>query len=167
MPARPSSSGFVRVCLLVLALCAALGLAGCGKRVLSPTGRARTEVTSANAARVVVTARKQIGTHYRYGGNSPKGFDCSGLIWWSYRQHGINVPRVAKDQARTGKAVAPAKMRPGDILVFQTQSGLHTALYTGKGKFVHAPSSGKRVREDAVNNTYWKPRLKGVRRVTG
>ena len=59
-------------------------------------------------------------------------------------------------------------MRPGDILVFDTnrgRTGLHTALYTGNGRFVHSPTSGKRVREDSLAQEYWKKRLIRIRRI--
>ncbi len=150
----------------IIPLCfVVLLLTGCGAKILAPSGQSSREIAPAQANRVVATVKKQIGVNYRYGGNTPRGFDCSGLIWWGYRQHGISVPRVAKDQARTGRGVSTSQMRPGDILVFKIGSGLHTALYSGRGKFVHAPSSGKKVREDTVNSSYWKSRLRAVRRV--
>ena len=130
--------------------------------------RLRYEASSLGA-RVAQTARSQIGAHYRLGGTTPKGFDCSGLIWWAYRQHGINVPRVTDAQAKAGYGVGRGiAMRPGDILVFDTRrgrTGLHTALYTGNGRFVHSPTSGKRVREDSLSQEYWKKRLIRVRRI--
>lgn len=115
---------------------------------------------------VVRTAQTQLGTFYRFGGSSPsKGFDCSGLIWWAFRQNGITVPRVTTDQARSGRKVS--QPQPGDILVFRTgrgNSGLHTALYAGNRTFVHSPSSGKRVCTDSLADTYWGPRLIMIRR---
>ena len=117
---------------------------------------------------VVDRAYSQLGKPYRYGGSTPRGFDCSGLIWWAYRQHGVTVPRVTTDQARAGKAVKANAMRPGDVLVFKSRSsarGLHTALYAGNGTFVHSPSSGSRVRTDKIANSYWSKRLIRVRRI--
>lgn len=140
-------------------------LSGCGsKRIdfepMEPSG---------SAIRVVRTAQTQIGKRYRAGGTSPAtGFDCSGLIWWAFRQHGISVPRMTRDQATAGSGVSRSKVRPGDILVFKTRSGpagLHTGLYAGNGAFVHSPSSGKRIRMDAMSDEYWSRRLIGVRRV--
>lgn len=117
---------------------------------------------------VARSALSQVGKPYRYGGSTPRGFDCSGLIWWAYRQHGVTVPRVTTDQARAGKAVKANAMRPGDVLVFKSRSsarGLHTALYAGNGTFVHSPSSGSRVRTDKIANSYWSKRLIRVRRI--
>ncbi len=76
------------------------------------------------AQTIVRTASSQEGKQYRMGGASPsRGFDCSGLIWWAYRQNGLKVPRVTVDQARAGYAVPKSSPRPGDIMVFRTSSG--------------------------------------------
>ena len=147
-------------CLLVTAN-------GCGLKQIAPSGKKVEEVASTKANQVVATIRKQIGVRYSYGGSTPRGFDCSGLIWWGYRQHGVNVPRVAADQAAVGRGVSVASARAGDILVFRTSAGLHTGLYAGNGVFIHAPSSGKRVREESLASAYWRPRLTAVRRVYG
>ena len=150
-------------------LCLALLLSGCGTTYISAPDYGGRYDTSSLGARVAQTARSQIGAHYRLGGTTPKGFDCSGLIWWAYRQHGINVPRVTDAQAKAGYGVGRGiAMRPGDILVFDTnrgRTGLHTALYTGNGRFVHSPTSGKRVREDSLAQEYWKKRLIRIRRI--
>lgn len=149
-------------------LCLALLLSGCGTTYISAPDYGGRYDTSSLGARVAQTARSQIGAHYRLGGTTPKGFDCSGLIWWAYRANGINVPRVTGDQAKAGVRVSPRRAQPGDILVFKTGrfwGGLHTALYVGNGQFIHSPSSGKRVRIDTLANEYWGPRLRDVRRI--
>lgn len=144
-------------------------LSGCGSKTITGLiwrddgGRG-----AASAARVVRTAESQLGKPYRYGGSTPRGFDCSGLIWWAYKQNGVTVPRVTSDQARAGAGVSRRALRPGDILVFNTRqgaTGLHTALYTGDGRFVHSPSSGSRVRRDNISNAYWSKRLIKIRRI--
>lgn len=164
----PRWGGVGTACLRVLFLCLVLSsLTACGTRYVTPVGPVVVQDSSAGA-RVAQTARSQMGTRYRSGGTTPSGFDCSGLIWWAYRQHGINVPRVTSDQARAGYAVSRAAMRPGDILVFKTGqgvSGLHTALCTGRGRFVHSPKPGKTVREDTLNQSYWNDRLIRIRRI--
>jgi len=107
------------------------------------------------AQNIVRTASSQEGKQYRMGGASPsRGFDCSGLIWWAYRQNGLKVPRVT----------AP---RPGDIMVFRTSSGprgLHTGIYAGNNTFIHSPSRGKTVRRENME-PYWGNRLIAVRRI--
>lgn len=151
-----------RVCILGL-FCAAL-LSGCG--LFKPADRGPAPAT---AHKVVKAAYSQMGKKYRLGGASPqKGFDCSGLIWWAYRQNGLKVPRVTTDQARTGQAVPKNLARPGDIVVFRTgQSprGLHTGIYAGGNAFIHSPRRGERVRMESMNIPYWRNKLISVRRV--
>lgn len=153
---------FARLCVLGL-LCAIL-LSGCG--LLRP---ARNGPPPAKAQKVVHTAYAQMGKKYRLGGSSPqKGFDCSGLIWWAYRQNGLKVPRITTDQAKAGQAVPKSLARPGDIVVFRTgQSprGLHTGIYAGGDAFIHSPRRGERVRMEGMNIPYWRKKLISVRRV--
>lgn len=117
---------------------------------------------------IVKTAQSQLGTRYILGGTSPRGFDCSGLVWWAYKKHGICIPRLTEDQARAGIAVKFYAIQPGDIIIFKTRkgrSGLHSGLYTGSGKFIHSPKSGKHVRHDKVEDSYWKSKLHTIRRI--
>lgn len=120
-------------------------------------------------SKIVNTACSQMGKKYCPGGASPqKGFDCSGLVWWSYKQHGLKVPRITADQARAGKKVSKRQARAGDIMVFKIANsprGLHTGIYAGNGKFVHSPSSGKRVCLESLT-PYWGKRLVAIRRVS-
>lgn len=151
------------LCLLVLlALCG-----GCGLFQKQPPPDF--SGTSPQARKVVQTAYTQMGKKYRLGGASPqKGFDCSGLIWWSYKRHGIKVPRITSDQARAGRAVPQKAARAGDIVVFRTGSsprGLHTGLYSGNGTFIHSPRKGERVRMESLEVPYWKKKLISVRRI--
>ena len=116
------------------------------------------------------TARTQIGTSYQLGRSKPgQGFDCSGLVWWVYRQHGIELPRVSTQQALVGESVPLSEAHPGDIVVFKTgrgPNGFHTGIITDAGHFIHAPSTGKRVQETAIAG-YWSAKLHSIRRVRG
>ena len=160
--ARPFALGRMALPLLAAAF---LLLAGCGLKSTEPT----TSKTSPYGQKVVSTAYAQMGKRYRAGGDSPqKGFDCSGLIWWAYSRHGISVPRITKDQARAGMAVSSQKPQPGDIIVFRTSQGpqgLHTAIYSGNGTFIHSPRRGERVRMESLETPYWKNKLVTVRRI--
>lgn len=123
---------------------------------------------SALGRKVVKTAQSQLGTRYVSGGTTPKGFDCSGLVWWAYKKHGICIPRLTEGQAQAGVPVKCRCIQPGDIVIFKTRkgrSGLHTGLYTGNGKFIHSPTSGKHVRHDSMGNSYWKSKLYTIRRI--
>ena len=85
-----------------------------------------------------------VGTRYYYGGADPEtGFDCSGLVYYCYRQYGITLGRTAAAQALNGVHVDPPELRPGDILCFSLLSGTigHAGIYIGDGKFVHAANS--------------------------
>jgi cell wall-associated NlpC family hydrolase len=107
-----------------------------------------------------------VGKPYRYGGASPSGFDCSGLVHFSYRQAGVAVPRSTEDQLRAAKPVR-GSMQRGDLLFFDQEGKKksHVGIYLGNGKFVHAPSSGKRVRTDTLDSRYWKKHLSEIRRL--
>lgn len=111
----------------------------------------------ASGEAIVRTARGQVGVPYRYGGNSPQsGFDCSGLVQWVFKQHGFQVPRATTEQIAFGSSVRRQDLRPGDVLIFDIQSkNYHSAIYAGGNTFVHAPSSGGKVREDNLDNVYW------------
>lgn len=126
----------------------------------------RGKATAVRGDVVCRTVRGQVGTRYKYGGTSPKtGFDCSGLLVWAYKQHGVSIPRTAKAQSGAGKGVQRSKLAPGDIVVFKIKSGYHTGMYTGNNRFIHSPSSGSTVREDRLDNSYWKKVYVGARRV--
>ncbi|MBG0829354.1 C40 family peptidase [Planomonospora sp. ID67723] len=99
----------------------------------------------ARAAKAVSTARKQIGDPYRWGATGPRAFDCSGLVQYSWRSAGVKLPRITHSQYRAvRKKVSWRSLRPGDLLFFYGKG--HVGIYVGKGRMVHSPSSGKRVR---------------------
>ena len=119
--------------------------------------------TSARAADIAV---QQLGRPYRWGGDTPRGFDCSGLVQYSYAQVGIAVPRTTQEQRRAMRRVDMAAAEPGDLLFFKTwRKGWHVALYLGHGEFVHAPSTGKEVTISSLNNSYYRDHLVDVRQV--
>jgi len=112
-------------------------------------------------------ALRMLGTPYRYGGADPaNGFDCSGLVFYSYGRAGINVPRSTVEQRRALVLVPPSRLRRGDLLFFDRAEGkkTHVGVYIGGGRFVHAPSSGKAVRVDRVDQGHWREHLAEARR---
>lgn len=117
---------------------------------------------------LVQTARRFIGTDYRWGGTSPdKGFDCSGLTMTVYRLNGLELPRTALEQYRTGTPVPGKTLRPGDLVFFATGTTSrisHVGIYSGKGQFIHAPSRGNTIRTESMSNSYFGSRYKGARR---
>jgi cell wall-associated NlpC family hydrolase len=139
-------------------------LAGCA----SPPKSAPPSKPAANVAeRAADEAARMVGKPYRYGGADPAGFDCSGLVQYSYRQAGRAVPRSTQDQRRASRLIARSELRPGDLLFFDQEGkkNSHVAIYLGGGEIVHAPSSGKRVRRDRMDTPYWKRHLSEIRRL--
>jgi murein DD-endopeptidase len=110
-----------------------------------------------------------IGVRYHFGGASPSnGFDCSGLVQYSYRQAGVSLPHSTEQLRRTARPVKPAELRRGDLIFFDQEGKKHShvGIYLGDGRFVHAPSSGKEVRTDRFDAAYWKKHLSDTRRVS-
>jgi cell wall-associated NlpC family hydrolase len=119
------------------------------------------------AKRLIRLSREQLGTPYRYGGNSPaEGFDCSGLVHYVHARNGLYVPRSTRNQFRASTAVPLNAIRPGDLLFFRINGNKpsHVGIYTGQGRFIHAPASGKTVSQASLNNPYWQARLIGAGR---
>jgi len=118
---------------------------------------------------VTDTARSQLGVPYRSGGDSPReGFDCSGLVQWCYSAHGVKLPRRTEDQLRVGVPVNREDLQPGDLVFFNVTRkrwGLHVGIYTGRGRFIHSPTPGARVREESLYERYWQRTYIGARRV--
>ena len=138
-------------------------LAGCA----SAPPAERVEVPADAAQRAAELAAKMVGRPYRFGGASPStGFDCSGLVYFSYRQAGIRLPRSTEDQLRASSPVALSQLRDGDLIFFDQEGkkNSHVGIYLGGGRFVHAPSSGKYVRMDKLSSAYWRRHLSDTRR---
>jgi cell wall-associated NlpC family hydrolase len=113
--------------------------------------------------RAATLAVRMVGTPYRWGGESPGGFDCSGLVRWAYLQFGINLPHHSAALNGVGEAVSRSNLESGDILVF---SGLgHVGLYLGGGRMVHAPQSGKTVEVVNLGTSHYGARLVSARRL--
>ncbi|HWH30521.1 MAG TPA: NlpC/P60 family protein [Mycobacteriales bacterium] len=97
-------------------------------------------------ARVAVEeAHRQLGKPYRYGGDGPDSFDCSGLTSWVWRAAGVSLPRTSRDQYAQGRKVARADIQPGDLVYFGDPIH-HVGIYIGDGQMISAPQSGDRVK---------------------
>lgn len=121
------------------------------------------------ATELVMTAVTLIGAHYKYGGNSPEtGIDCSGLVRYVFKEAwGATLPRTAQELSKVGEEVSKDELQPGDLVFYNTmrRSYSHVGIYLGDNKFIHAPSSGKTVRIDNMELSYWKNRFNGARRI--
>ena len=118
---------------------------------------------------IVDTALDQVGEDYEYGGEDPDdGFDCSGLVFYSYGQHGIKVPRSAAAQKKGGKFVLFKDARPADLLFYRFNDrkpgDLHVVIYLGGGKGVHAPVRDGEVEVIKVSDRQWTSRYVGAAR---
>lgn len=126
----------------------------------------------AASARVVDVARAQLGVPYVWGGASPSGFDCSGLVQWSYARVGVALPRTAQAQYDATARVATGDLRPGDLVFFaHTYPSLdritHVGLYIGQGLMINAPTTGDVVRVLPAFTGYWGDHYAGAGRVGG
>lgn len=108
------------------------------------------------------------GTPYVYGKASPEeGFDCSGFVMHVYGQHGVKLPRTAREMARALPPVTKAEMRSGDLVFFNTNGNTysHVGIFLNADKFIHAPSKRTGyVLISSLNNSYWRRHFTGIRR---
>lgn len=138
----------------LLALVVAVLLAGCaGEQALRSTAAA-SDVRN-EAADI---AARMVGQPYVYGGESPSGFDCSGLVHYAYEQAGAVVPRTTRQQYRAIRTRYVDQLAPGDVIFFRLKSASpsHVGIYLGDGRFVHALNANHPVRIDRIDDRYWQ-----------
>jgi cell wall-associated NlpC family hydrolase len=153
--------------VFVLPLCILLAACGSAPQRAVVSGPSAQQPASLQANRLIRLSREQLGVPYRYGGSSPsEGFDCSGLVHFVHARNGLYVPRSTREQFRASTAVSLSAIRPGDLLFFRINDDKpgHVGIYTGQGRFIHAPSSGKAVSQANLDNPYWDSRLIGAGR---
>ena len=133
---------------------------GAGAAVESGSVPARTPLAG-KGAQAVALAKEHLGVPYKWGGTTPAGFDCSGLVQHTYRRLGVELPRVSRDQARAGHAVPSlAQAVPGDLVAFGHPVD-HIGIYAGDNKMVVAPHTGAVVRVQEITRP-----IVAIRRVT-
>jgi len=153
----------VRPCLLGLAVL--FVLAGCASVTERPADLGRPQIATPPrpASGIVEIARKYVGVPYRWGGSSPSGFDCSGLVRYVYAQVGVELPHNAAKQYALGAPVTREDLRPGDIVFFDRLR--HNGIYIGDGRFIHARQTGKRVAIAGLDEGWYATRFVGARRI--
>jgi len=172
-------------CFGVLVLCLLVGLGGCAgpEKVAAPPVDRPVEKPSEAKLRQAIGSFS--GVPYKYGGSSPAGVDCSGLVMRVYEQVGVKLPRTAEQQMQVGDKVDPGHLRYGDALFFnkfcqrkysyqaasilslfssQDNQPCHVGIYIGNGRFVHSSASQGGVAVSNLNQEAWKRSLVGVRR---
>jgi cell wall-associated NlpC family hydrolase len=114
--------------------------------------------------RAAAIALETVGVPYRWGGSSPaSGFDCSGLVHWTFGRLGVELPHSSYALFGLGRRVSRSRLEPGDLLFFY---GLgHVGMYVGRGRMVHAPQSGRRVEVVDLRRSYYGHGLVGARRM--
>ncbi|TWI01048.1 cell wall-associated NlpC family hydrolase [Luteimonas cucumeris] len=126
--------------------------------------------TSGRVQALLQKALALLGTPYRWGGTSPDGFDCSGMVGYVFRSAlGIELPRVSREMAKDGEKVDRASLAAGDLVFFSRRGKRvdHVGIYVGEGRFVHAPRSGKDVEVSSLSDGYWSRKYMQARRVAG
>ena len=134
-----------------------------GQKPLKASGE---PVTGAD---ILAETEQYLGIRYVHGGESPKGFDCSGLIYYVLRTLGYSAPRSVSAQARMGTPVGNDLLQPGDLVFFATLGGktpTHVGIYAGDGQFLHAPNSRSKVSYGDLTSGYWLKCYIGARRLT-
>ena len=116
---------------------------------------------------IVVEAQKYLGTPYVYGGASPSGFDCSGLVYYVLKTLGYSPNRTPEAQYAQGTYVSKANLLPGDIVFFSGNGSTitHVGIYAGNGQFIHSPNSRSTVSYASLTSGYWSEHYYGARRV--
>ena len=154
-----------------ITLVALLWLGACATTVVQRTPASvaaePAAVPNAMASRAADNALAMLGKPYRHSGNTPAGFDCSGLVQYSYSKAGVKLPRGTQSQRREGQLVSVNDLRRGDLVFFDQEGkkSSHVGIYVGEGRFVHAPSTGGRVRTDGLDATYWRAHFVEARRL--
>ena len=152
----------MRNVLLMLGI-AGLLFAGCAT---TPTKHV-TGYSASTGDKAASTALTMIGRPYKFTGDTPAGFDCSGLVRYSYLTAGMDVPHSTNSLKNSTRSVGLRNARKGDLLFF-VQEGKkysHVGIYVGNDQFVHAPSTGGKVRRDSITDPYWKKHYLDTRRL--
>lgn|SRR5574337_755256 len=149
--------------LAVSTVLIAIVVFGC---VSAPPVRRAEGYTPSMGEKAAATAETMVGRPYKFKGDTPEGFDCSGLVRYSYLSAGLDLPHGTASLRQMTHDIPARELRSGDLIFF-SQLGKkysHVGIYVGSRRFVHAPSSGKFVRIDSLDDAYWKEHFLGARR---
>lgn len=134
-----------------------------GEPVLTPT---TVTASSELGQKIVNEAAKYLGTPYVWGGTTPDGFDCSGLVQYVFNSLGIDISRVSQTQFNEGVPVSKGDLQPGDLVFFESNGDVHhVGIYAGNGMMIHAPRTGDVVRFQSMETPYYQSEYAGARRI--
>jgi len=145
-------------------------IAGWCVQAYQQSSTASTQSGTQNASRgaisdIISIAKRFLGRPYSYGANGPSSFDCSGFVRYIYSLYGVDLPRVASDQARAGQKVSPSV--PGDLVFFSDRKDgyiTHVGIYVGNNSFIHA-ASFQGVTITSLDDSWYKARYVGACRI--
>jgi cell wall-associated NlpC family hydrolase len=146
-----------------IALCTVLlALAACGgDPALRPAG-----AEASPGHRAALAALAQVGVPYRYGGQSPRGFDCSGLVHYAYLEAGVSTPRTTRQLWSAARTIGQDELQAGDLLFFRIDGKMsHVGMYLGERRFVHAPQSGRSVSVASLEMPFYRQALMRTARI--
>ena len=152
----------VSAVLVAATVVPALASAGEAKR---PRGAAPPPAVLTTGERAARVALQEVGVPYVWGGQSPRGFDCSGLVRFAYLRVGISLPHSSYALSTTGRRVDRSHLEPGDLLFYERLG--HVGIYVGEGRMVHAPQSGQSVEVVSVSGRYGSSFIAARRVVRG
>jgi len=142
-----------RVCSLAITV---LAISACA----SNPGADSSTASANRGQRAAMIALDQVGVPYQYGGSTPQGFDCSGLVQFSYSRAGVAVPRTTGQQWSASTTVGQDDLRAGDLLFFRIDGKMaHVGMYLGDRRFVHAPQSGRTVSVGSLESPFYRSAL--------
>lgn len=138
------------------------------KKTDAKTVKKYADIAKPTQKQIVDEAKRFLNLPYLWAGTSALGFDCSGIIYAVYKNHGILIPRDSFYQATKGTVVSKSKLQPGDLVFFAGNAGkgrvYHVGLYVGNGKMIHAPNASSKVRIESINTGTYKKNYAGARR---
>lgn len=137
-----------------------------GEPVITRQKLRTTEYSSDIGEAIVAEAEKYLGVDYVWGGTTPAGFDCSGLVQYCLNTLGISIDRVAEDQYEAGTPVNRDELQPGDLVFFEQNGYIHhVGIYAGNNMMIHAPRTGDVVKYQSLDTDYYRREYAGARRV--
>lgn len=131
--------------------------------------KVESSIVSDKAQKVIELAKEQIGKPYLWGSEGPDSFDCSGLVYYVFKESiDMTLPRTSRDQYKIGEEVSKSDLQVGDLLFSSSRSDkviTHVGIYMGDGKMIHSPNSGKNVEISDISSNYWENSYVGAKRV--